>query len=142
MIKSNISSSELANLQYRRPASLESRLPALPVVDQSDCHSSKIIEVDFAPPDTGIMSLNTAKDPHHFGLATMLGLPTHEFVSKNGKLNQNCGRYRFLKISTKSGFQQFHFPTHIAHIIWLVYGSHMIHMSSGTRKKLVGRKKS
>ena len=108
VIKSNISSSELANLQYRRPASLESRLPALPVVDQSDCHSSKIIEVDFAPPDTGIMSLNTAKDPHHFGLATMLGLPTHEFVSKNGKLNHNCGRYRFLKISTKSGFQNFH----------------------------------
>ena len=107
IIKSNISSSEIANLQYRRPTSLQSRLPALPVVDQSDCHSSKIIEVDFSPPDTGIMSLNTAKDPHHFGLATMLGLPTHEFVSKNGKLNQNCGRYRFLKISTKPGYQKF-----------------------------------
>ena len=105
VIKSNISSSEIANLRYRRPSSLQSRLPELPVVDQSDSLSSKIIEVDFAPPDTGIMSLNSAKDPLHFGLATMLGLPTHEFVSKNGKLNHNCGRYRFLKISTKFGFR-------------------------------------
>lgn len=101
VIKSNISSNEIVNLRYRRPTSLQSRLPTLPSMEQSDSLSSKIIEVDFAPPDTGIMSLNSAKDSHHFGLASILGLPTHEFVSKNGQLNHNCGRYRFLKVSTK-----------------------------------------